>query len=286
MGCVIGENNTLPFLNEEDINITEKINTTVIHKLNKLKQDNKLVVGYRGILYGSYIKTKNGIYIIEFNCRFGDPECIIALSLLETNFYSICLQTISGNLKEPFNFSKDAMICLYAVPINYQHVLLMIAIMIFILNLYCKLQNIFYGNVKYVDNHIYSLSSRTLCCISKNKKLYDCYKNIYNDIKSIKGRLHYRKDIGHKFLTRYEQAGVSIQNGDQAIQNIKKNILSTYNQNVISEVGSFGGEYKFEMRPLLQALMGLAQNQSLQVLKKKHFITLEKILLDTLLMIF
>ena len=119
MGCVIGENNTLPFLNEEDINITEKINTTVIHKLNKLKQDNKLVVGYRGILYGSYIKTKNGIYIIEFNCRFGDPECIIALSLLETNFYSICLQTISGNLKEPFNFSKDAMICLYAVPINY-----------------------------------------------------------------------------------------------------------------------------------------------------------------------
>ena len=34
------------------LHITEKINTTVIHKLNKLKEDNKLVVGYRGILYG------------------------------------------------------------------------------------------------------------------------------------------------------------------------------------------------------------------------------------------
>ena len=268
MGCVIGENNTLPFLNEEDINITEKINTTVIHKLNKLKQDNKLVVGYRGVLYGSYIKTKNGIYIIEFNCRFGDPECIVALSLLETNFYSICLQTISGNLKEPFSFSKDAMICLYAVPINYPTCSDNDCNYDIYFEPSCNLQNIFYGNVKYVDNHIYSLRSRTLCCISKNKKLYDCYKNIYNDIKSIKGRLHYRKDIGRKFLTKYEQAGVSIQNGDQAIQNIKKNILSTYNQNVISEVGSFGGEYKFGNETLVASIDGVGTKS---VLAKRFF---------------
>ena len=102
----------------------------------------------------------------------------------------------------------------------------------------------------------------------KNKKLYDCYKNIYNDIKSIKGRLHYRKDIGRKFLTRYEQAGVSIQNGDQAIQNIKKNILSTYNQNVISEVGSFGGEYKFGNETLVASIDGVGTKS---VLAKKVF---------------
>ena len=56
--------------------------------------------------------------------------------------------------------------------------------------------------------------------------------------------MHYRKDIGRKFLTKYEQAGVSIKNGDLAIENIKANIFSTYNENVVSEIGSFGGEFK------------------------------------------
>ena len=119
MGCVIAENNTLPFLDEKDIEIAKRINTKVIEKLNRLKEDKKLSIGYRGILYGSYIKTKNGIYVIEFNCRFGDPECIIALSLLESNFYSICLNVISGNLTKSFDFSNDAMMCVYAVPEDY-----------------------------------------------------------------------------------------------------------------------------------------------------------------------
>ena len=41
--------------------------------VKQIKEDDKL--GYRGILYGSFIKCKNGkIGIIEFNARFGDPE--------------------------------------------------------------------------------------------------------------------------------------------------------------------------------------------------------------------
>lgn len=268
MGCVIDENNTLPFLTEEDTKITENINTTVIRNLNTLQNKNNLPIGYRGVLYGSYIKTKKGIYIIEFNCRFGDPECIVALSLLETNFYSICLQTISGNLKTPFEFSKDAMICLYAVPENYPICSDNDSNYDIYFEPSCDFEKIIYGNIKKVDSHIYSLKSRTLCCISRGKKLYECYKNVYNDIKLIHGNLHYRKDIGRKFLTKYEQAGVSIQNGDLAIENIKANILSTYNENVVTEIGTFGGEYKLGHETLVASIDGVGTKS---ILAKRFF---------------
>lgn len=268
MGCVIDENNTLPFLTDNDINTVKKINENVIYKLNEQKHQQKLCVGYRGVLYGSYIKTKNGIYIIEFNCRFGDPECIIALSLLETNFYSICLNTISGKLQTPFTFSKDAMICLYAVPENYPKCKDNDTEYDIYFDSQCDFDKIIYGNVKMIDNHTYSLKSRTLCCISKANKLYECYKNVYNDIKLIHGRLHYRKDIGRKFLTKYEQAGVSIKNGDEAIENIKTNILSTYNNNVVSEIGSFGGEFKLGDNTLVASIDGVGTKS---VLAKRFF---------------
>tara|TARA_B100000424_G_scaffold62223_1_gene45324 strand:- start:1193 stop:3448 length:2256 start_codon:yes stop_codon:yes gene_type:complete len=257
MGCVIDENNMLPFLTDNDINIVKKINENVIYKLNNQKSKQNLCVGYRGILYGSYIKTENGIYIIEFNCRFGDPECIVALSLLETNFYSVCLETISGNLQTPLTFSKDAMICLYAVPENYPKCKGNDTEYDIYFDSQCHFDKIIYGNVKMIDNHIYSLKSRTLCCVSRGRKLYECYKNVYNDIKLIHGKLYYRKDIGRKFLTKYEAAGVSIKNGDLAIENIKANIFSTYNENVVSEIGSFGGEFKLGNETLVASIDGV-----------------------------
>ncbi|MDI1352137.1 MAG: hypothetical protein PSV35_05105 [bacterium] len=45
---------------------------------------------YVGILYGSFIATQEGIKLIEFNARFGDPEALNLLALLESDFVSIC----------------------------------------------------------------------------------------------------------------------------------------------------------------------------------------------------
>ena len=263
MGCVIDKNNTLSFLTQEDINETQNINTLVIQELNSLQEKNNLPIGYRGILYGSYIKTKNGIHIIEYNCRFGDPECIIALSLLETNFYSICLDTISGNLCEPFKFSQDAMICLYLVPKNYPKCKESDLNYDIYFEPDCIMDNIINANIKIINDHNYSQKSRSLCYISKKSDLYKCYHFLYNQIKKIKGNLHYRTDIGSKFLTQYEQAGVSIENGESAISKVKKHILSTYNKNITSEIGSFGGEYKFKDDTLVASIDGVGTKSSL-----------------------
>ena len=77
--------------------------------------------GYTGVLYGSFIKTKNNdIYIIEYNSRFGDPESVIALELLQTNFYDMIHHFINKSLNQYIvNFSQQAMLAVYLVPKSY-----------------------------------------------------------------------------------------------------------------------------------------------------------------------
>jgi len=53
---------------------------------------------YIGILYGSFIKTKDGIKVIEYNCRGGDSEIINVLDNMRTSFMDVCLSMVKGEL--------------------------------------------------------------------------------------------------------------------------------------------------------------------------------------------
>lgn len=55
-------------------------------------------IEYRGVLYGGLIVTAEGIKLLEFNCRFGDPETQAILPCLESDLLEICLATARGEL--------------------------------------------------------------------------------------------------------------------------------------------------------------------------------------------
>ncbi|MBI2755685.1 MAG: phosphoribosylamine--glycine ligase [Chloroflexi bacterium] len=53
---------------------------------------------YKGVLYAGLMLTADGPRVLEYNCRFGDPEAQLILPLLESDFAELCLQVAEGHL--------------------------------------------------------------------------------------------------------------------------------------------------------------------------------------------
>ena len=113
MGSYTDSNHSLPFLNDNEIAAARDINEQVASALLKHTGSK-----YKGVLYGGFMATKNGVKLIEYNARFGDPEAMNLLTLLDTDFASVCSAIIDGNLTS-VNFRNEASVCKYIVPEGY-----------------------------------------------------------------------------------------------------------------------------------------------------------------------
>jgi len=83
------------FLSKDQI---EFIVRRIIHPL--LEGLNEQGVVYSGVLYAGLILTSEGIKVLEFNCRFGDPETQAFLPLLENDIFELIDTSINGNLRD------------------------------------------------------------------------------------------------------------------------------------------------------------------------------------------
>lgn len=75
--------------------------------------------GYKGILYGQFMLTSEGPKVIEYNARFGDPEAMNTLPVLETPFIDVLTAARDGTPLPELDFSGEATVCKYAVPAGY-----------------------------------------------------------------------------------------------------------------------------------------------------------------------
>ncbi|MGM0398606.1 MAG: phosphoribosylamine--glycine ligase [Halobacteriota archaeon] len=74
---------------------------------------------YRGILYGQFMLTTEGPKVVEFNARFGDPEAMNTLPVLETDFLDVLRAARDGEPLPDLAFAAQATVCKYAVPAGY-----------------------------------------------------------------------------------------------------------------------------------------------------------------------
>lgn len=75
---------------------------------------------YKGVLYGGLMLTKEGPKVLEFNCRFGDPETQAVLPLLETDLVEICEAVIDERLHEvDLRWKDSACICVVMASAGY-----------------------------------------------------------------------------------------------------------------------------------------------------------------------
>jgi phosphoribosylamine--glycine ligase len=69
----------------------------VLRTLRAMKAEGR---AYKGVLYAGIILTPDGPKVIEFNCRFGDPETQAVLPLLEADLLDLCLAVCEGRVRE------------------------------------------------------------------------------------------------------------------------------------------------------------------------------------------
>lgn len=106
---------SMPFLLEEEVQAAQRINEMVIEAVRQSKSE-----PYRGVLYGGFMATRDGIRLIEYNCRFGDPEALNVLPIITGDFVELAHAVASGGLSEVrVGFEHKATVCKYVVPAGY-----------------------------------------------------------------------------------------------------------------------------------------------------------------------
>lgn len=106
---------SLPFLEPSDVREAQLITERVIEALADDTGE-----PYTGVLYGGFMATRDGVRLIEYNSRFGDPEAMNVLPLLRADFVDLCFAAATGDLaRVEYEFEAKATVCKYVVPESY-----------------------------------------------------------------------------------------------------------------------------------------------------------------------
>jgi phosphoribosylamine--glycine ligase len=191
MGTYTDADHKLPFLKDADIAAAEQINQQVAAALAA-----ECGAPYKGILYGGFMATRDGVRLIEYNARFGDPESLNLLTLLETDFAGICRAIVDTTLENcDVRFAPEASVCKYVVPEGYPDnprkgdlVLLPPALPAGV--------TIFLSAVDVQDEKLIATGSRTAAVVGRAATIFDAEAVCEQVVRQIPGPFFHRADIG------------------------------------------------------------------------------------------
>ena len=195
MGAYSDTGYVLPFLRKSDYEDGVSIMEKSVEAFRKETGED-----YKGFLYGGFIVTADGVKLLEFNARLGDPEAMNTLSVIKSDFLNILERVVDGNLKDA-SFYRKATVCKYLVPEGYPT---------------SPKKNepvevdekaiessgavLYYASVNQKDGRIYTGSSRTAGLVGIAESIEKAERIAESAIGFVKGKLSYRKDIGTRGL--------------------------------------------------------------------------------------
>ncbi len=166
---------------------------------------------YSGILYLGGMLTKQGVKIIEFNCRWGDPEAEVILPSITTDYLDLAQAVISGKLnKSKIEFDDKVRVsvagCSKGYPGDYASVK---GKEIFGLNKAMKVPGItiFGAGIKKVGKRFFVNGGRIFHIVAEGKNVLKAREKAYKAMAlvNIEGNnLHYRTDIGWRDVERLQ----------------------------------------------------------------------------------
>ena len=190
MGTYSDADHSLPFLTEDDIAEAHDINIATATAVK-----DKFGEGYKGILYGGFMATANGVKLIEYNARFGDPEAMNVLSLLQSDFIDICNGIANGTLENvDVSFQNKATVCKYAVPEGYPDS--PVKGEPIDISGVTNSDGLFYASVDIQNGQLVEAGSRTVAIVGIADTISEAEAIAEKEVSSISGPLFHRTDIG------------------------------------------------------------------------------------------
>jgi len=159
---------------------------------------------YTGFLYAGIMISPEGIpKVLEYNCRFGDPETQPILYRLESDINHLCLLAIKQQLDQATiswdkRYSVGIVMAAGGYPDSYQKGLVISGTQNDIEN-----TKIFHAGTKLSDNQLMTNGGRVLCVVGLADSVSSAQKLAYNRVKQISwNNVYYRDDIGYRAIER------------------------------------------------------------------------------------
>lgn len=157
---------------------------------------------YKGLLYFGIIVTESGPKVLEYNCRFGDPETEVVLPLLDSDLVQLMLASINGKLKdERINikegYAVDVVLASGGYPDAYEK-----GKVIEGLNNLDKEILVFHAGTKMDGGKLLTNGGRVLNIVALGNDFKATRQKVYDAVEKIEfEKKHYRKDIGNRALS-------------------------------------------------------------------------------------
>lgn len=151
-----------------------------------------------GILYGGLMKTQQGIKVIEFNARFGDPETEVVLPLLESDAYDVFSSIATNSQLQPIAWDNKAVlgvvIASKGYPGHYDKGVVIDGIEAFD-------GRIYHMGTRRENNRLLTNGGRVMMCIAMADYPQAARDKVYSEITKIHcENLFYRTDIAHQLF--------------------------------------------------------------------------------------
>lgn len=193
MGCV----SPVPFM---DATFMAKVTTQIVEPTIKGILQEGLV--YKGFLFFGLMNCKGEPYVIEYNCRLGDPETEVILPRLQTDLVSLLAAADNGTLEDVnIQYHEESFATVMAVsggyPGSYQKNFPIQGI-----ELAQKLPDslVFQAGTGFQDNAIVTKGGRVLTVTSQGKDLQQAVEKAQKALSNIQFEgMYFRKDIGYEF---------------------------------------------------------------------------------------
>jgi len=203
----MGAYSPAPLLTEDQLyRITKEIIEPTINELNNKNID------YKGVIYFGLMITQSGPKVIEYNCRFGDPECQTIMPLLDENFIFLLEKCSMGKLSgnERIDTSNKVSGCVIATSKGYPHNYetgFPIKIGKIDTN-YCQ---IFDSGTRFSENgELTTDGGRVLSIVCQDVDFDMVFQKVYKNLEKINfDGIYFRRDIGHQVRKNFINGEIS-----------------------------------------------------------------------------